>query len=194
MCSKLIVLEGRTRCGGKMRLKRVMKRTMLAFVLLVVLVPICKADEMGRIYLIYNTAPYAGDPYPTLNYWLDAYPDPLEAQGGMITLDGSPITTGEAQISATGSGADVLTFYEWESSYSFTLPTVLTQALNDTNREDQYAIYYNAPVEVGPGAPGFHAEPIAAPEPSTLPLLASGLGAVLFMFMELEIGRKRQRK
>jgi hypothetical protein len=186
---------------------------MMLILTLLVLATVGKADGIGasvsitpsesgsaHIYLS-----YAGD---TVDFWLDTPSSPLEAQGGEITLDGSKVLPGEGNISVTAD-ADVLTFYEWGTTDSFTLPTVLTQALNacsagvpphgsqidclaGTEGANQYAIYYNAPVEIGPPVlvPG---PPIVAPEPTALVLLGTGLLAAVFLFLAV-VDPKRERQ
>jgi hypothetical protein len=101
--------------------------------------------------------------------------------------------------------ADTLTIYGWgQTTYSFTLPTVITPTLNTTwgmpgaystaqfPSADEYDIY-NVPMDVSPPILPLN-PPTPVPEPPTLLLLGSGLVAVVFLFMALEMGRKKQRK
>jgi hypothetical protein len=139
-------------------------------------------EGFGRIFLGY-----------TLNgssngfvYWI-ASPsvEPFTVSGGQITfLPGNysyPASAENLNISATSiCCADVFTFYGEADTFSFTLPSTITPALNatwHTRGGDEYYVY-NVPVEVS--------TPVS--EPGTFPLLGTAFVGLLLLSSARRLG------
>jgi len=132
-------------------------------------------EGFGRIFLGYVSNGLLNG----FVYWI-ASPsvEPFTVSGGHITfLPGNynyAVSSESLDISATSlCCADVLTFYGEAGTYSFTLPSIITPALNPTwhtEGGDEYEVY-DVPVEVS--------TPVS--EPGTLLLLGIGLVGLMFL-------------
>jgi hypothetical protein len=132
-------------------------------------------DGFGRIFLGYVLNGLSNG----FVYWIPSPSvEPFTVSGGQITfLPGNYSYSASSEslnISATSlCCADVLTFYGEIDTYSFTLPSIITPALNPTwhtEGGDEYEVF-NVPVKVS--------TPVS--EPGTLLLLGISLVALVFL-------------
>ena len=133
-------------------------------------------DGFGRIALGYALNGLSNE----FVYWIaNSSVEPFSASGGQITfIPGNynyPASSESLNISASSlCCADVFTFYGEADTYSFTLPSVITPALNPTwhtQGGDEFEIN-NVPVLVS--------TPVS--EPGTIFLLGIGLSAFIILF------------